>query len=295
MCTSHTLKACVGFCPYVYGHEKIVVRVCVVRLFEAMLCCGSTSRRQEAITPSPPRLSTPSKGDRYWNDGPPMSSPSIRWAIECMLMLWIIERTVTIDWLRIIGGLHSGMGRARRGWGMVGQKGRTGQNPAERFKYLLRLLTPKGPRSEVAWRARLTVWCFQPPPSHTHPTSNTDPVQSTLRCSVFLLRHTFSQSPSLPLPNTFFIHSFLSLSWLTVWLFTVACISQIWDRYLRQIIYVKGMVLKSWKQTGCPLLFRNSFLSLCLSALFSYERCMTWERGLKRGEIKACTPDTVQT
>lgn len=49
------------------------------------------------------------------------------------------------------------MGRVRRGRGMVGQKGRTGQNPAERFKYLLRLLTPKEPRSEVAWRARLTV------------------------------------------------------------------------------------------------------------------------------------------
>lgn len=33
---------------------------------------------------------------------------------------------------------------------MADQKGRTGQNPAERFKYLLRLLTPKEPRSEVA-------------------------------------------------------------------------------------------------------------------------------------------------
>lgn len=133
-----------------------------------MLCCGSTSRRQEAITPSPPRLSTPSKGDRYWNDGPPMSSPSIRWAIECMLMLWIIERTVTIDWLRIIGGLHNRTGRARQGWGMADQKGRTGQNPAERFKYLLRLLTLKRPGSEVTWRPWLTVWCFLPSP-HPHP------------------------------------------------------------------------------------------------------------------------------
>lgn len=48
------------------------------------------------------------------------------------------------------------MGRVKWGWGMADQKGRTGQNPAERFKYLLRLLTPKEPRSEVAWRARLT-------------------------------------------------------------------------------------------------------------------------------------------
>lgn len=40
-------------------------------------------------------------------------------------------------------------------------------------------------------------------------------------------------------------------------------------RYLRQIIYVKGRVLKSWKQTGCPLLFRNSF-SLFVSLLHFY-------------------------
>lgn len=47
------------------------------------------------------------------------------------------------------------------------------------------------------------------------------------------------------------------------------------SRYLRQIIYVKGRDLKSRRRTGCPLLFRNSFLSLCLSAPFSYEWCMT--------------------
>lgn len=187
-----------------------------------MLCCGSTSRRQEAITPSPPRLSTPSKGDRYWNDGPPMSSPSIRWAIECMLMLWIIERTVTIDWPRIIGGLHNGMGRARRGWGMADQKGRTGQNPAERFKYLLRLLTLKGPGSEVTWRPWLTVWCFLPPPTHTYPTYSTELVQSTL-----FSPQTHIFSISLALCPTLDVS--WALSWLTVWLFTIACISQIWD------------------------------------------------------------------
>lgn len=49
------------------------------------------------------------------------------------------------------------MERARRGWGMADKKGRTGQNAAERFKYLLRLLTPKGLGSEVAWRARLAL------------------------------------------------------------------------------------------------------------------------------------------
>lgn len=50
-------------------------------------------------------------------------------------------------------------------------------------------------------------------------------------------------------------------------------------RYLRQIIYIKGRVLKFWKQTGCPLLFRNTFCP------FSYERCMAW-RELKRGGVR---------
>lgn len=71
------------------------------------------------------------------------------------------------------------------------------------------------------------------------------------------------------------------------------------SRYLRQIIYVKGRDLKSRRRTGCPLLFRNSFLSLCLSAPFSYEWCMTGRGGgggeMERGEIKVCTTDTVKT
>lgn len=59
------------------------------------------------------------------------------------------------------------------------------------------------------------------------------------------------------------------------------------QRYLNQIIYVKGRVLELWKQTGCALLFRSHSLSFCFSALFSYE--------LKKGEIRDCTPDTVKT
>lgn len=155
----HTESVCQ--CRSMYRREREDSCPCVVYL-RLWLCSRPTSRRQEAITPSPPSLSSPSKGDQYWNDGPPMSSPSIRWAIECMLMLWIIERTVTIDWLRIIGGLHRRV-----------EKDKAGEWPArgeghfkilqKRFKYLLRLLTQKGARSEVAWRARLTIWCFQPP------------------------------------------------------------------------------------------------------------------------------------
>lgn len=62
-------------------------------------------------------------------------------------------------------------------------------------------------------------------------------------------------------------------------------LSDMRSRYLRQIIYVKGRVLNSWKKTSWPLLFRNSFLSLCFPAVFSYEWCMTKsERESKRWE-----------
>ena len=53
-------------------------------------------------------------------------------------------------------GCRAGWGGQGEAGGTAGQEGGTGQNPAERFKYLLRLVTPEGPRSEVAWRARLT-------------------------------------------------------------------------------------------------------------------------------------------
>ena len=51
-------------------------------------------------------------------------------------------------------------GEEGRGRGTAGQEGRTGQNPPAGFKYLLRLMTPKRPGSEVAWRARLTALCL---------------------------------------------------------------------------------------------------------------------------------------
>lgn len=78
MSTSYTVKACVSYlssCLWACEDSSHNVLSVYLRIW---LCCGSTSNRQEAITPSPPNISTPSKGDRYWNDGPPMSSPSIR-------------------------------------------------------------------------------------------------------------------------------------------------------------------------------------------------------------------------
>lgn len=56
-------------------------------------------------------------------------------------------------------------------------------------------------------------------------------------------------------------------------------------RYLRQIIYVKGRVLQTWKQTGCLLLFRNSSFFLCVCSVFIWTM-HDLERELKRGRLK---------
>lgn len=103
------------------------------------------------------------------------------------------------------------------------------------------------------------------------PTQHTTPTLFTaLR---FLLRRTFSQSLVLS-----------AVSWayrgLAAGLFTVACISQIWDADTWDRLFMLRAESSLWKQTGCLLLFGNTFL--CLSASFSYERFMTW-RALKTG------------
>lgn len=108
-------------------------------------------------------------------------------------------------------------GEGQAGWGMARQKGRTGQNHAEGFKYLLRLMTPKGLGSEVAWRARRAVLCTQPPP-YPHPNNARHCSENSL---VPFSPHLFIISRALC--------SFPSPSRLSAWLFTIAYISQIWE------------------------------------------------------------------
>lgn len=103
--------------------------------------------------------------------------------------------------------------------------------------------------------------------------------------SHFLLRHTFFQSPLHPLLNTC---SFLRLSWSTVWLFTIACISQIRDTDTWDRLFMLRAGFLSFGNGQVVLYYSEMFFSLfvSVSAPFSYERCMTWRESWSGGRLK---------
>jgi len=117
------------------------------------------SARGPAISPSHPRLSTPSGGSilEWWASSVSPIHPLGHWAHVNVMNYWengyywlavgIIEEVNCSE--RAGGGLEGGGGSLRQ---------LPGQNPQARFKCSVRRLTSKTVRSEVAGRTRLTLW-----------------------------------------------------------------------------------------------------------------------------------------